>query len=79
MNISRPQPQKDLPPTSEFAEFGEDQVDDTLNALIGVHLDPVILAPAVAWRQGEAEFSPACLGVAGSQTADFGNAGQRFR
>ncbi|MBU9698971.1 hypothetical protein GU927_014060 [Rhodobacteraceae bacterium HSP-20] len=43
-------------------------MDNPLNTLIGVHLDPGILAPTVAWRQGEAEFSPACLGIAGGQT-----------
>jgi len=49
-------------------ELGEDQADSLLDALIGIDLDPVVLAPAETRRQGEAEFAPASLGIAGGQT-----------
>ena len=50
VDVCLPQPQENLPSAAEFAELGEDQVDSLLDALIGIDLDPIVLAPAEAWR-----------------------------
>jgi len=61
------QPQKDLPRAAELAELGEDEPDRLLHALVGIALDPIVLAPDEARRQGEAQRATAGLAVPGGQ------------
>jgi hypothetical protein len=69
LDVRRAQPQEDLAAAAELAELGEDQPDCLLDTLVGIHLDPVVLAPAEARRQGEAQLAPSGLRVAGGQAA----------
>src|SRR3954465_11075742 len=62
-------PQEDLARTAEFAELAEDEPDRLGDVLIGVDLDLTRFAPAVAGRQGEAQFTATGLGVAGGEAA----------
>src|SRR3954470_4240432 len=57
-------PQEDLARAAEFAELAEDEPDRLSDVLIGVDLDLPRFAPAVAGRQGDAQFPATGLGVA---------------
>jgi len=69
LQLCHTRPEEDLARAAEFPELLEHQPDRRLHPLVGIDLDPVVLAPAIARRQLEAQRAPTGLGVPGGEAA----------